>query len=152
MKKVCLLALADTDAAASSTNVLALELKLVTLTVSDKCTYVAYGKTNPPAFKIGAVTVSSATTGILATSNWVIHHMEYNSNQLAPQASIDYLTTTTYLDATSKVPLFVMASAKYQLQRTWYGAGTSVTDKANWSSPYNNNSVNVGMKGKQYFG
>lgn len=149
------MALADTDAVASSTNVLALELKLVTLTVSDKCTYVAYGKTNPPAFKIGEVTVSAASTGLLPASNWVIHHMEYNSNQLPAQASIDYLTTNAYLDITSKVPLFLMASAKYQLQRTWYGAGgTGVTDKANWSSPYNNKAAATvtSMKGKQYYG
>jgi hypothetical protein len=81
--------------------------------------------------------------------------MEYNSNQLPAQAALNYLTTTAYLDFTSKVPLFVMASGKYQLQRTWYGAGGSgVTDKANWSSPYNNFALATvtDMKGKQYYG
>lgn len=152
MSKVCLLALANTDDISSSSNVLTLELKLATLTISDKCTYVAYGNTNPPAFKLGEVTVATKTAGLNALSSWVIHHMEYNSSQLAPQALPNYISASAYLDYTSKVPLFVMASGKYQLQRTWYGAGTTITDKANWSSPYNNKSDNTSMKGKQYFG
>jgi hypothetical protein len=153
MKSVCgLYSIADIDVPSSSTNVFALNLKVTTLTVSDKCTYIAYGKKNPPAFKIGEATGSSASAGLLSTSNWVIHHMEYNSSQLAPQADIDYLTVDKYIDFTSKVPLFIMASGKYQLQRTWYGAGGTITAKANWSSPYNNGATSTDMKGKQYYG
>jgi hypothetical protein len=153
LTKVCGLALANTDAGSGSTNLLVVPLNKATFTISDKCTFVAHGLTNPPAFMIGAATGSGSTsTGILATSNWVIHHMEYNTNQLPEQAALDYLTIDKYLDFTSKVPLFLMASGKYQLQRTWYGAGTSLTDKANWSSPYNNFSTATAMKGKQYYG
>jgi len=95
LAKVCLLALANTDAVAHvTTNILTLVLKLATLTVSDKCTYVAYGVTNPPAFKLGEVEVATKTAGLNAASSWVIHHMEYNSNQLPVQGALNYITTT----------------------------------------------------------
>jgi hypothetical protein len=77
---VCGLALADVNTAAGATNVLTIELKVATLTAADKCTFVGYGVTTPPAFSMDKVTVASASTGIAAASSWTIHHMEYNNN------------------------------------------------------------------------
>ena len=46
------------------------------LTVSDKCTWVAYGITKPPIFTLS----DGPDKGINKNSSWVIHHMEYNGN------------------------------------------------------------------------
>jgi hypothetical protein len=89
----------------------------------------------------GASTAStSVTTGLTTTSGFVVHHMEYNSEQLAKQGDNDYVTLTAALDYTSKTPQFTMPYGTYAKQRTWYGAGTGlITDTSNWSSPYRNN-------------
>jgi len=86
----------------------------------------------------GASTPAAATIGLLSTSGWVVHHMEYNSEQLAVQGSIDYITYDKALDFTSKTPQFTMPYTTYAKQRTWYGAGTGITGTGNWSSPYQN--------------
>lgn len=153
LKKVCGLALADVDVAASASNVLVIELKVATLTTKDKCTFVGKGKIFPPAFNMSDVTVSSTATGIAAASSWTIHHMEYNDNQLAAQTDIDYQDQTKSLDVTSLVPQFTMPYAQYAKQRTWYGAGTSIYDHGNWYSPYQNGAAAVtGYNGKQTYG
>ena len=48
------------------------------LTVNDKCTWVGYGAIKPPTFKIAGGT--GTHQGINASSPWIIHHMEYNSD------------------------------------------------------------------------
>jgi hypothetical protein len=58
------------------------EVKVATMTTNDKCTWVAYGLLNPPAFTINSTTVSAKTAGLNVASGWTIHHMEYNSEQL----------------------------------------------------------------------
>jgi len=75
------------------------------MTVKDKCTFVGWGKTNPPAFTIDAAKGTGSTTaGLNTASSWTIHHMEYNNTQLTEQASIDFAQTTAALDITTKVP------------------------------------------------
>lgn len=79
---VCKVALANTDAAASGSNVLVILIATADMTAKDKCTWVAYGVTNPPSFKMEAGTAGSATAGMStnAASSWNIHHMEYNND------------------------------------------------------------------------
>jgi len=92
--------------------------------------------------------------GLLATSSWTVHHMEYNNSQLLEQASIDYMAVASSLDYTSKVPQFQMKWENYSKQRTWYGAGANIYTHDNWYSPYNNGAADpsTGMTGKQNFG
>jgi hypothetical protein len=74
---------ASTDAAGVVINVVS------TITLNDKCTYVATSTDVPPAFTM------SEGTGLkgLTTSNWVIHAMEYTatSNGAAWDASFGSL-------------------------------------------------------------
>lgn len=68
------------------------------MTKDYKCTWVAYGLTSPPAFSIAK---NGSSAGLLYdTANspknyWIIHHMEYNSAQLPPQAAANYITGVT---------------------------------------------------------
>lgn len=91
LKSVCgAAALTDVDSAGSSGT--AISVNKAVMTTSEKCTFVGYGVTNPPAFTIDIATGStgSKTTGLLAASAWTVHHMEYNNTQLAEQAAIEY--------------------------------------------------------------
>jgi hypothetical protein len=153
------------DAAA---NTMKTEVKVATMTTNDKCTWVAYGLTNPPAFTINSTTVSAKTAGLNVSSGWTIHHMEYNSAQLPKGASSslwvgatksDYATGMgggEAVDFTSNVPRFTMSWFQYNKQRTWYGKGSStVLNQSNWSSPYQNMATAASattMKGQQNYG
>jgi hypothetical protein len=154
------------DDAASST--MKTEVKVATMTTEDKCTWVAYGLLNPPAFTINKTTVSSKSAGLNVASGWTIHHMEYNSEQLPIGAAANYWigpTQANYatgmgggeaVDFTSKVPRFTMSFVQYNKQRTWYGKGSgTVLNQSNWSSPYQNMATAASattMKGQQNYG
>jgi hypothetical protein len=123
------------DNAASAT--MKTEVKVATMTTSDKCTWVAYGLLNPPAFTINSTTVSAKTAGLNVASGWTIHHMEYNSEQLPLGAASTFWIGPTLsniatgagggeaVDFTSKVPRFTMSHFHYNKQRTWYGKGAT---------------------------
>jgi len=48
--------------------------------------------------------------------------------------------------------MFTMGSNLYNKQRTWYGKGTSVYNKSNWNSPYQNFATDSTYKGVQNYG
>jgi hypothetical protein len=73
--------------------------------------------------------------------------MEYNDEQLPMNATTGYIGTNIQgntaastggkgLDEYGLVPMFTMGQNLYNKQRTYYGKGTAVYHKSNWSSPY----------------
>lgn len=116
---------------------------------ADKCTWIAYATKYNPTFIMGKgnnTTTTSDTLGIYEDATkqtWILHHMEYNGEQL-PIASGGYRVTNTQaaptggkgLDQYGMVPMFTMGSNLYGKQRTWYGKGTAVYNPSNWSTPY----------------
>lgn len=114
-----------------------------------KCTYVVRTSAGPPAFKIS--NPASGASGV--NSDWVIHHMEYNSNQLAISAG-NLIKVTDAIDEISGTPMFVMPNNLYTKQRTWYGVGSAAINTSNYSSPYNNGAAAAlsGFKSQQSWG
>jgi len=62
------------------------------LTGANKCTFIGSCKTNPPAFSISKGTAKGidAPGTAAGSSGWIIHHMEYNDNQLKAQGTVGY--------------------------------------------------------------
>jgi len=125
------------------------------LTGANKCTFVGSAKAGPPAFSI----LNGTAKPLDPTGGWIVHHMEYNDNQIISQAAADYTYTANALgallpsmDFTSKVPTFTMGQLAYSKQRTWYGAGTSVYAMDNWNAPYRNGALDANLKSKQQWG
>jgi len=55
-------------------------MNVKSLTVSEKCTWVAYSVKTPPAFAFSKGVGSTVTAGYdLDNTIWVVHHMEYST-------------------------------------------------------------------------
>jgi hypothetical protein len=70
-----------------------------TMGYADKCTWMTYAKLHNPTFVLGKganASTSSDTLGIYegASQTWILHHMEYNDEQI-PAASGGYIVTNT---------------------------------------------------------
>jgi hypothetical protein len=64
---------------------------------ADKCTWMTYAKLHNPTFILGKGTKAAGTDslGIFAgaSQTWILHHMEYNDEQIPMNATTGYIIT-----------------------------------------------------------